>query len=339
MSTETNMWSRLPAWLLGRAAQTVRTCLALFKVMVPVVVLVKVLQVLDLVGPLSKPFGPIMGLVGLPAVFSLAWVSAMLNSMYAGLIVFAQLAQNQSVTAAQATVLATMMLVAHNLLVETVVARASGPRASVQLVLRLVGALALGALLNRIYLATGWLQGPAQIIFTPAPGTESLLEWGVKELRTLGFIACIIFFLVVMMGIFEATGLTDRLNRLLAPMLRLCGIGPAAAPITVIGVTLGLAYGGGLIIEEARSGRLSRRDVVFGLSLMALSHSLIEDTMLMILAGAHLSGILWGRLLFSLAVIAILVKGSSFLSEETFSRIFWHGRPAAPTPAGAEAEG
>lgn len=329
------------SWLLERLRQTVRTCWSLFRIMIPVIIAVKILQELELIEAISRPFGPVMALVGLPAVFSLAWVSAMFNSMYAGLMVFAQLAQHEPVTAAQATVLATMMLVAHNLLVESAVARASGPRATVQLVLRIGCALLLGAMLNQFYLAADWLQEPAQILFAASAPPPDLFSWALKELKNLGLIALIILLLILTMGVLEATGLTARLNQALAPALRLCGIGPEAAPITVIGMTLGLAYGGGLIIDQARSGKLDKRDVVFGLTLMGLCHSIIEDTMLMVLAGGHLSGILWGRLLFSMVATALLVRLTRALPEPLFDRIFWHGpAPAArrTTPAEASQE-
>ena len=44
------------------------------------------------------------------------------------------------------------------------------------------------------------------------------------------------------------------------------------------------------------------------MSLLGLSHSLIEDTLLMMLIGADLSGILLGRVLFTLFIIYFMVK-------------------------------
>jgi len=313
----------LAAWLGARLRQTFAAAFSLFKVMIPVIIAVKILQEYDLVEPLARPLEPVMGLVGLPGVFGLAWASAMLTSMYSGLVVFAQLALHEPVTIAQATVLATMMLVAHNLLVESAVARASGTSAAMQLALRLAGALIIGAVLNQIYLAGGWLQEPARIIFTPEAPPATIAAWALGELRNLGLILVIIFSLMVAMGLLELVGATALLNRLLAPVLRLCGIGPAAAPITVVGMTLGLAYGGGLIIQQARSGSLSKRDVVFSLTLMGFCHAVIEDTMIMVLAGAHFSGILWGRLIFSLLFTALLVRLTRGLPERVFDRLFW----------------
>lgn len=44
------------------------------------------------------------------------------------------------------------------------------------------------------------------------------------------------------------------------------------------------------------------------LTFMNLCHSLIEDTLFMSLVGSYISGILWWRLLFSLAVTALLTR-------------------------------
>jgi hypothetical protein len=92
-------------------------------------------------------------------------------------------------------------------------------------------------------------------------------------------------------------------------------------PTTVIGMTLGLSYGGGLIIQEARSGRLSKHDVFFSLALLSICHSIVEDTLLMMVIGGHLSGILWARVLFSLLIIFLLVRIIRKIPEPTFSRL------------------
>jgi hypothetical protein len=87
-------------------------------------------------------------------------------------------------------------------------------------------------------------------------------------------------------------------------------------------MTLGLSYGGALIIQEARSGQLSSQDVFFSLALMGLCHGIVEDTLVMMVLGGHLSGILWGRIVFSLLMIYFLVKLLSRLPDEIFGRLF-----------------
>jgi hypothetical protein len=55
---------------------------------------------------------------------------------------------------------------------------------------------------------------------------------------------------------------------------------------------------------------------------MGLCHSLFEDTLAVAVTGAHFSGILWARLIFSLVVVFLLVKALSRLSEKTLNTFF-----------------
>jgi hypothetical protein len=73
-------------------------------------------------------------------------------------------------------------------------------------------------------------------------------------------------------------------------------------------MTLGLTYGGGLIIQEARAGQLSRHDVFCALALLGICHSFIEDTLLMMVIGGHLSGTLIFRTLFALLVTGLVAR-------------------------------
>ncbi|MFW5837263.1 MAG: nucleoside recognition domain-containing protein [Desulfovibrionaceae bacterium] len=319
--------------LLGAGAdiftEAAGVALGLFKVMVPVVIAVKVLQELDLIRHLAWPLKPVMGLVGLPAEMGLVWATAMANNIYSGLIVLLALAEKTGLTAAQATVLGTMVLVAHGLPVELRIARAAGPRLLFQGALRVVGAFVLGWLLHVACQAFGALQGPANILITAGGKTAEpgWTAWALGEVRNLASIFAIILALVALMRVMRRIRATELLDWLLRPVLRLMGVGSRASTITVIGLTMGLSYGGGLIIREARSGAVDRRDVFFSLSFMGLCHSLVEDTLLIAMAGGAFSGILWGRLIFSLVAIAALAAVSRRLPQSFGDRWLWGPPP------------
>lgn len=100
------------------------------------------------------------------------------------------------------------------------------------------------------------------------------------------------------------------MHMLLYPVLRMLGIGKSAANVAVIGTVLGLTFGAGLLIKEAESGTLSKRDIFLTVGFLGLCHSLIEDTTLVMLLGADLSGVLWARLIFALLVIGVLARVS-----------------------------
>ena len=53
---------------------------------------------------------------------------------------------------------------------------------------------------------------------------------------------------------------------------------------------------------------------------MGLSHSLIEDTLLTLAIGASIFGILFGRVIFTLFVMIILIKIINRLSKDSFEK-------------------
>ena len=310
--------NRLARALAEVLRQSLRTSFDLFKVIVPIILLIRLLDQLGLVKYLGIALAPVMKLVGLPGQTGLVWATTMVTNLYGGAAAFVSL--SVPLTAAQATVLTTMMLIAHGLPVELRIAQKAGNRLRAMAVLRVGGALLAGLALYHIYRAFGWLQEPNSAIFRSAGRDNSWPAWLQGQGIFLLEIMAIIFALMLLIRTLKAVGLMALLARLLEPGLRLLGMSRDAAPVTVIGMTLGLAYGGGIIIQEARSGILGKRDVFFSLALMGLTHSLIEDTILMMLLGGRLSGVLVWRTAFSLLVIFTLVRLLGRLPDKTFEK-------------------
>ena len=116
----------------------------------------------------------------------------------------------------------------------------------------------------------------------------------------------IIVSLLVLLDVLERTGVTRRITAAMSPVLRVSGLAPAAAPVTTVGVLLGLTYGGALIIEEAERQRFDARTRFLALAWLSLSHSLIEDTLLFLALGADIWIVLAGRVLLTMAIVAAL---------------------------------
>ncbi len=303
---------------------------ALFRIMIPVLILVKVLKELGLIRYMAVPLEPVMGIVGLPAEMGLVWATAMLNNIYSSMVVLLTLVDDHPLTTAQATVLGTMILVAHSLPVELKIAQKSGPRLIFQGVIRIGSALLVGWILHMVYSAFAFHQGPVEILLSPgagaAPANETLFAWSLGQAKNLVSIFGIIVGLLLLMRILERLHVTEFMDRILRPVLRLMGIGPKASTIAIIGVTLGITYGGGLIIREARSGRIDKRDVFYALTLMGLIHSLFEDTMLMVMIGGSLSGLLLARACLAVSIVSMLVRLSAHLPAPFCDRWLW-GEP------------
>lgn len=292
----------------------------LFKLMIPIIILLKVLELMGAIGWLSDALSPLMGYVGLPGAMSLVWATALLTNLYGGIVVFATLAPDLSLTTAQVTIISSMMLIAHALPVEARIAQKAGVRFHFTILFRIGMALLFGALLNQVYLLFDWHQQPVELLWFPEAIDPSLTMWLINQLTGLVVIYLIVLLLVLVLDILRRIGIIDKINTALRPILHLLGIGREAESITLVGLTLGISYGGALLIKEAQAGHVTARDILFSFSLLGLSHSLIEDTLLMMLIGADISGILIGRVIFSLFIIYAMVRVVTLLSERFVDR-------------------
>ncbi|MDC9719330.1 MAG: hypothetical protein PSN46_01225 [Gammaproteobacteria bacterium] len=271
----------------------------LFKLMVPVILIVKVLEEMGGVALLGQWLGPLMALVGLPQEMGLVWAATIATNIYGGMIVLYSFAADSSLTVAQMTVLSGLLLMAHGLPIEVRIAQLAGMRMRTAIIIRMLGAFVFAWLLHTFYHQTQLLQDPVVMAWQPQPSPEGLGYWILNQAKALLMIQVIIIILLTFLKVLRVIGVEKIIQWMLKPILKLMGIGKEATTITLVGITLGLAFGGGLLIKEANSGHVSKKDVFASLVLLGFCHSLIEDTLLVLLLGAHLSGVLWFRLIFA----------------------------------------
>lgn len=294
--------------------------------MVPVMILVRIGVEYGLIDYLAIAFEPLMNLIGLPASTGLVLATGMLVNNYGAAAALVGIMPYTDLSVAQLTVLLSMVLIAHALPIEQVISRKAGLSFKFSIVLRFGGGLLYGWILNAIYSWGNWLQEPATIAWLPADSADAGWgEWAINSAVSLFWLFWVILGLVTLLKVFEVLKITDLLARVLSPLLSLMGISKAATSITMVGVLLGLAFGGGLIIKEAREGNLSPRDIVLSLCFMALCHSLIEDPLFMIALGGDVSGVLIGRFIFAVIVMIGLSRLILALPERTFNRLLYRG--------------
>lgn len=274
----------------------------LVKVMVPALIVVRFIEVMGWIDNMASFIAPAMQWVGLPGEVGLVWMSAIFSSIYTGMAVFYQLGLAEQLTVAQVSVMGTMILIAHSLPVEVAIARATGVSVVFTLLLRMVGAFVLGAILYWTYSWGNWLQQPITLIWQPEVPDTSWASWFELQLNTFIAAFFIIAALTLLIRVLRVLGIERVIHFLLSPILRLIGIGKNACNIMLVGLTLGIGFGGGLLIQEARSGKLTAKDTFLVMTFLGLCHSFVEDTLLIMLLGADLSAILWARLLFALLV-------------------------------------
>lgn len=297
--------------LCGFMRDVLGVYVTLLKVLVPALVVVKILDELGATVWLGHILAPLMQLFDLPPELGIVWATTLLTNIFTGMVVFFEIAGDMPLTVAQISVFSALLLIGHSLPVEGAVARRAGVPWWATLILRVGGALVFAGLLSAVYPLLGTGNRQAELMWRPEPAASGLGNWLLSQLETLGMIFLIILALMILLAVLRWLKFERLIHMALSPLLKTLGIGRAAANVTVIGTTLGLTYGAGLLIRDVDSGVMSQRDSVLVLCFLGLCHSVIEDTLLILLLGADLWAVLWARVAFAILVIACLARWPS----------------------------
>lgn len=292
-------------FLSTQAGTALSTGWILFRVMIPALLAVRLVSHLGVLEPLGRFMAPVMMTAGLPGETGIVWITGMLTNLYGGLALLAGMAGPSGLTAGQVTSLGTMLLLAHSMPVEVTVAAKSGVGPLLIIPLRVGSALAAGVLLN----VTGFVRAfhnPPGVLWRGVPQAGGMAEWVPGLLRTMATILAVIFLVLIGLALLERIGFTGFLKKLLRPGFRLIGIGDEATTITVVGLVLGISYGGGLIIKASTRGDIPKNQVTASVCFMSLCHAVVEDTALVATLGAFVPVISAGRVIFAWAIMALV---------------------------------
>jgi len=292
--------------------------IVLFKVIVPIVIIIRVLELLGLIPVFAKYLEPLTSFVGIDGSLGLVWMAAMLVNIYAGMAAFATLQSMFDYTVAETTILGLMILIAHSLPIEVAIAKKSGVSAIFTFLFRFLNALIAGKILFYIFEYFNLFQELNTSILSIPNTNISNTEWIISQIQNFIMIFAIIFFIIAFINILKTFGIWQFILKILKIPLSFLGMSDKVANIILIGLTLGISFGGGFLIEEAKKKEISKKDIFLSLSFLGLCHSIIEDTILILLLGSHISGILFFRFIYTVIVILIM----KLILEVRFSDIF-----------------
>ncbi|HEX3033271.1 MAG TPA: nucleoside recognition domain-containing protein [Bacillota bacterium] len=120
------------------------TTWVLSKVMVPVYLAVTILSQTPIMDWLARLAKPLMGLMGLPGEAATPMVIGNVLNIYAAIGALGAI----HLSPREVTVLAIVLLISHSLLVETAVSKQTGIKVTSLVLVRILGGLASGILLN-----------------------------------------------------------------------------------------------------------------------------------------------------------------------------------------------
>jgi len=279
-----------------------KTIFWILKLMLPITLLVACLNYVGAIDWLSVNLAPLFKFIGLSGEAVIVFITAVLLNIYAAIAVIATLGFDfRSVT-----LLAVMCLIAHNLIIESAIQKKTGASAAFVTVLRIAAALFAGAMLHLILPQN--MEGTLILNhITPDENPESWLAvfsgWGKSMIRLIVQMSSFILGLNILQNILREFGIIDLLTYPLRPVMKVFGLPTSTSFLWIVANCVGLSYGGMLMVTEIEKGEIRKTDARLFNTHIAISHSLLEDTLLFAAIGVGAFWLFIPRLVLAVAAV------------------------------------
>ncbi|MFD1020365.1 nucleoside recognition domain-containing protein [Thalassobacillus hwangdonensis] len=278
------------------------------KVIFPVTLIVTILQFTPVLPWIVEKISPLMKWIGLSGEAAVPLVLGNFLNLYAGIAAIISF----EFTVKEVFILAVMMSFSHNLLIESSVASKVGVNwwfiAGIRLSLAFVSAILINWL---------WDGGQEIAKYGMAPSRDTIPEGWIEILlqgvqtALLGVIqlALIVIPLMVVMQYMREKGWLDIFSKWVAPFTKFLGMKPNTSMTLVAGLTIGLAYGAGLMIQAVKEDGVSKKDMYLALIFLVSCHAVVEDTLIFIPLGIPV----WPLLAIRLVTAIVLTAAIGFI--------------------------
>jgi hypothetical protein len=123
---------------------------------------------------------------------------------------------------------------------------------------------------------------------------------------------CLITLLMILYEFFENSKLFSFFEKLLEKPLAKIGFSANSSISMLVGIVLGIAYGAGILIKNATSGRMNFKETILTALFLATCHAVFEDTLIFVAIGGNGIIILGTRILVAILIIGLLSKYIKF---------------------------
>lgn len=281
--------------------QGMRTALWLLKLTVPVAFAVFLLDYLGVLAFVARHTESLFALFGLSGKASIILITSVFVNIYSVIAVMATL----DMPVREGLILANMCLIAHSLIVETGIQRKTGSSVWRIVTLRLGTAFLAAWLLNLVMPHfEGTIRAGAAI--SREGFVADFLIWLKSITITSIKIVVLVNLLLILQKFLHGIGLLQWLVKPFHPLLLMMGLPKNTGFLWIVANTLGLSYGGAVMISQSEEGRLTRREADLLNHHIAISHSQLEDTLLFAAIGFNIPWLMLPR--FILAVVFVWAR-------------------------------
>ena len=225
---------------------------------------------------------PAMGLLHLPSMAALPLAAGLLTGIYGGIASMIALPLSNG----QMTLIAVFLLISHNLIQEGIIQAKSGLNFLKATLLRLAASIITVSIVAR-FIDVESAVHISETSFSSASQTfiTVMKNWSVSTVYLSLKIFAIIMVIMVLLETMKHFNVVGRIVKVLSPFLKVMGLNQRVGILWITAAVFGIAYGGAVIVEEAKQGCFSRGDLERLHLSIGINHSIFEDPALFLALG------------------------------------------------------
>ena len=296
--------------------KALKTTLWLLKIILPISLLVRFLQYAGIIDYIAEKTEPLFSLVGLPGQSAIAFITSVFSPLYAALAVMPSLSLNMR----EITILALMCLLSHNMIVECSVQAKTGSSFVGIFTFRLLMSFVVAAFLNTILPYEGY-SSPWFILEEREDTSLSALinGWLISSLILAMIMGIIISLLMFVHRLMDEMHWLEKVTGYINPLISFFGLPEKCSFMWIVGNVVGLTYGGAIMIDAIQNKQITVNESKKLNIHLAVSHSLIEDTLIFASVGVSVGWIMCTRLFFAFCTVWIM-RGIHYIVGHTHSK-------------------
>ncbi len=136
---------------------------------------------------------------------------------------------------------------------------------------------------------------------------DVLKEAVVGSFESIYLVAIIVLPLMVILQIAKDYKILDRISKSFRFLTNFFGMSEDSTLPLLVGITFGIVYGAGIIIQSSKEGNISRKDMFLTSVFLIVCHAIIEDTLIFVAVGAN-GYILCGLRILAATIITLLLS-------------------------------
>ncbi len=272
----------------------------MLKIIVPISFLAVLIDYSGWMQKIDFFLAPAMNLLSLPPTAALPLIVGMLTGIYGGIAAMVVL----PLTNNDMTLIAIFLLISHNLIQEGIIQGKSGLSPLKATLFRLTASSVTVIIVAR-FLGSQ----PARLVEKSVsaavhpPLLMMIKSWFAATLFLSAKIFVIIMVIMILLELMKIFNMIHHIVRVLRPLLRTMGLNQVVGLLWLTAVVFGIAYGGAVIVEEAKEGNIKKKELEKLHLSIGINHSMIEDPALFLSLGLSAFWLWVPR--FILAIIAV----------------------------------